>query len=433
MRCILLILDGLGDKGQPCLNGKTPLQAAYTPHLDYIAALGMNGLYHSYLQGTAMPSELAHFLMFGYDIGEFPGRGLLEAMGEGIAVSDGEAYVLARIFSVEPEEDMLLLRNESPALDEKSCRTLQKEIKTFQDNAVAIEFIPTGGILGILRLKGEVSAQITDSNPMGEGRPLMEVLPIAGSGERGKAQVTAQVLNKYLRWCYHTLAEHPLNRERVRTGLVPVNAVGTQRAGMKHPILPFSEKWGLNCLSISSGAVYHGFCALLGIEHDRGAELADPEEDLRRRLQMAKEATDFDLIHVHTKVPDEASHTKNPLHKKSVIESLDRALDYALDEIIPDDDLLFVVTSDHSTPSAGAMIHSGETVPLTMLGKYTRKDDVGSFNEVSCAAGSLGMVRGKELMYLILNFLDRGKLWGTMDSPVNQPFSPGKYKALRIT
>jgi len=38
----------------------------------------------------------------------------------------------------------------------------------------------------------------------------------------------------------------------------------------------------------------------------------------------------------------------------------------------------------------------------------------------------------KELMYLILNFLDRGKLWGLMDSPVNQPFFPGNYKPLLI-
>jgi 2,3-bisphosphoglycerate-independent phosphoglycerate mutase len=66
------------------------------------------------------------------------------------------------------------------------------------------------------------------------------------------------------------------------------------------------------------------------------------------------------------------------------------------------------------------------------VGKYARRDAVNSFDEVSCASGGLGQVRGKELMYLILNMLDRGKLWGTMDSPVNQPFVPGKYKALRI-
>ena len=35
-------------------------------------------------------------------------------------------------------------------------------------------------------------------------------------------------------------------------------------------------------------------------------------------------------------------------------------------------------------------------------------------------------------MYLVLNFLDRGKLWGLMDSPDDQPFTPGRYTPLLV-
>ena len=173
-------------------------------------------------------------------------------------------------------------------------------------------------------------------------------------------------------------------------------------------------------------------CSLLTIDVQKVKQIENPEEDLRERLKRAKAATEYDFIHVHTKAPDQAAHTKDPQHKKATIESLDRALAYAIDEITTDETILFVITADHSTASTGRMIHSGETVPLTMVGKYTRRDDVRTFNEVSCAGGALGPVRGKELMYLILNFLDRGKLWGLMDSPVNQPFSPGNYKPLLL-
>jgi hypothetical protein len=41
MRCILLILDGLGDHGHAAFGGQTPLQMADTPNLDRLAALGM--------------------------------------------------------------------------------------------------------------------------------------------------------------------------------------------------------------------------------------------------------------------------------------------------------------------------------------------------------------------------------------------------------
>ena len=35
-------------------------------------------------------------------------------------------------------------------------------------------------------------------------------------------------------------------------------------------------------------------------------------------------------------------------------------------------------------------------------------------------------------MHLILNFLDRGELFGLMDSPVDQPFSPGPATPLIV-
>ncbi|OPY88913.1 MAG: cofactor-independent phosphoglycerate mutase [Syntrophus sp. PtaU1.Bin208] len=115
-----------------------------------------------------------------------------------------------------------------------------------------------------------------------------------------------------------------------------------------------------------------------------------------------------------------------------MIEAVDTALDYALKEIVPDEDVLFIVTADHSTAASGTMIHTGESVPLVMTGRYVRRDEVRKFDEVSCASGGLSLVRGKELMYLVLNFLDRGKLWGLMDSPDDQPFSPGRFTPLLV-
>jgi 2,3-bisphosphoglycerate-independent phosphoglycerate mutase len=131
-------------------------------------------------------------------------------------------------------------------------------------------------------------------------------------------------------------------------------------------------------------------------------------------------------------MPDEAGHTKNPWYKKEVIEAIDRAMSVAVNEIITDREVLLIVTADHSTASSGTMIHTGETVPLTMIGKYVRRDKVGEFNEITCPRGGFGIVRGKELMYLILNFLDRAKMQGLMDTPIDQPYYPGNYKPLTL-
>ena len=432
MRCILVVLDGLGDRGVAAFGGKTPLQEARTPNLDRLAALGMNGLLHPWRLGMALPSEMAHFLLFGYDRQDFPGRGYIEALGENLQIGAGDIALLARIFSVREDRGRLILEVEDPKVDPETCLALQEDIRHFRHEDLELEFIPTKGIRGIVCIRGEAAAEITDSNPIYEGRPLMEVLPFATHRESVPARNTAAALNRYLTWCYHRLSAHPLNDQRLRLGLPPINAVATQRPGRFKPVQPFPEKWGLRSLAITSGVLYNGLSRYLGMARHPVTDTDRPGEDLRQRLELAASATDFDFIYVHTKAPDEAAHTKDPRIKRAVLEDLDQAFAFALKVIVTDPDTLLVITADHSTNSAGLMIHSGESVPLCMIGRYTRRDAVKRLDEVSCAGGALGTVRGRELMYLVLNFLDRGKLHGLMDSPWDQPFFPGKYKPLTI-
>ncbi len=430
MRCILVILDGLGDRGQDCFEGKTPLYAAYTPHLDYLASMGTNGLYHTMLQGVPMSSETAHFIIFGYDLQEFPGRGYIEAKGKGIPVHERDAALLGHLCCVEHRQGSLTLKWGRPDVSYEEAQELQKTIESFDSGAISIRFLSYHGIDGFLVMSGEVSDAITDSDPIYEGRPVAEVVP-TGQAQAGSSK-TAAALNAYLRQCYDRLSVHPVNKDRMARNLPPVNALVTQRAGRHRRLLPFSEKWGLRGLSISSGAIYWGLCEELGMDVKKVRDTGNIEEDLKYRLRLAKDAGGYELIHVHTKMPDEAGHAKNPWYKKEVIEAIDRAMSVAVNEIIPDREVLLVVTADHSTASSGSMIHTGETVPLTMVGKYVRRDEVGYFNEIACAKGSLSTMRGRELMHMILNFLDRAKMQGLMDTPVDQPYYPGKYKPLIV-
>ena len=158
------------------------------------------------------------------------------------------------------------------------------------------------------------------------------------------------------------------------------------------------------------------------------SDLENPEEEIAARLQQAREALKAcDFVHVHTKAPDEAAHRRDPQLKKTVIEALDRGIAREIGPFLNDPEMLVIVTSDHSTPSEGTLVHSGEPVPVVMRGCGVRRDRVETFDEVSAACGALGMMRGKEMMYLILNYLDRAKLAGTMYSERDQPFWPGEY------
>jgi 2,3-bisphosphoglycerate-independent phosphoglycerate mutase len=282
-------------------------------------------------------------------------------------------------------------------------------------------------------LTGPVSPYVTDTDPMREGHPLIEVQPWRSFAEDISAQKTAHALKQYLIWCYKQLTNHAVNQSRELRGVAPINAVVTQRPGRSRPLPPFESRWGLRGLSISSGPVYWGLCTLLGMDILKARETGDIGNDLAERLKLAKERLkEYEFIHVHTKAPDTAAHTKDPLVKKAAIEALDRGLGEALDPLLKDPEVLIVVTSDHSTPSAGPLIHSGEPVPIVVVGEGVRRDAIGHFDEIHCAGGALGLVRGKEFMHLLLNYLDRAKLRGIMDTPDDQAFWPGDAKPFRL-
>ncbi|HEV3472464.1 MAG TPA: cofactor-independent phosphoglycerate mutase, partial [Actinomycetota bacterium] len=79
-KLLYVILDGLGDDALDALGGKTPLEAANTPHLDSLAARGKNGYVTTVGEGIAPESDIAVFAILGYDPHEHhTGRGPIEA------------------------------------------------------------------------------------------------------------------------------------------------------------------------------------------------------------------------------------------------------------------------------------------------------------------------------------------------------------------
>jgi len=327
---------------------------------------------------------------------------------------------LAKILSVKRRGPYLIVEEEDPPADEDTARTLVEALPTMEAEGLKLRFVRTKGLRGILLIGERASPHLTDSNPLYPGRPLLEVRPLEGK-EDGDTLRTCRVLNAYLREAFFRLSSHPLNLERLRLGLLPLNALATQRPGRRRDLQPFPQRWGLRALSISSGPLYWGLAEVLGMDCLKVGDTGDPAEDLKERLRLAVEASEYDFVHVHTKVPDEVSHTKDPWRKREAIEALDKAFE-AVEDL---EDLLLVVTSDHSTPSSGLMIHSGEPVPLLMVGRGVRRDGVERFDEVHCARGGLGFLRGKELMYSVLDLMDRAKLWTLRDHPLDLPYYPG--------
>lgn len=434
MKVILVLLDGLGDRSCDECGLQTPLAAAVTPNLDRIASMGANGLFHASFPGECLPSETAHYLMFGYDRAFFPGRGLLEAAGEELGIEDTDVAVLAHLAGVDFDENgfprLLQGRDEVPGSRE-DLHCLYNLLARYDVHGLSFELHHTGRNDGVLLIRGGASPDISDSDPVLKGAVLGRIMPVSGSLEPARAAKTAEALNSYLSWCYGRLAESGKKPGAKGEKRGPKFLV-TQRAGRRVRQEPFSQKWGFMPLMLASGAVYKGLASELGFDFKRVKDTSSPGADLAQRIDAALADDSHDFIHVHTKVPDEQSHKAGPDAKRAAIEALDKGFENLSGAVAGRKDLLVVVTADHSTPSCSDMVHSGETVPLIMAGGAVRRDKVRRFDEISAAAGSLGCLLGGQLMYMILNSADRSILSGLRLGAVPRPYMPRDYPGFKI-
>lgn len=429
-KCVLILLDGLGDRALADLDHQTPLQAAQTPCLDQLASLGSTGLYHADKIGRPLPSENAHFALFGYPKNEFPGRGPLEALGTDVPLGENDVAMLAHFTSMlQTLEGELILRYDRICGTPEEIDALYSTVANFEQDGIRINLHQTGGMFSVLTMHGDVSPYITDSNPMVEGRMISAILPLASHANDSATIRTARVLTNYLRQAHTHLSRAKVNETRSRQKLPAINGLVTQRAGRLCPRTPMGERYGLRALSIASGVMYKGMAKFLGMDFHHMKDTRDPGLDLTKRIEFATNALDkYDFIHVHTKAPDHAAHTKRPYAKVKAIESLDQGLAESIRPLLYDDNVLLVVTADHSTPSGGSLIHSGEPVPLMFVGDNVRRDTVDRFDEIHVAAGALSSMRGDELMHMILNYTDRARLAGIHDCPQAREFWPGDYR-----
>ena len=429
MKIILLLLDGIGDRSYKTLGSLTPLQAAATPNLDKLAALGSNGLFHASLSGQCLPSETAHYLLLGYRLSEFPGRGLLEAVGEGVPFENDDVLVLAHLAGIERMEGKPVLIHGRDHIEGSpgEIGELIGAITPFETDGILFQLHQTRRNDAVLVMRGQVSPFVSDSDPILPGRPIAAVRPLSGNPECEAAAGTAEALNTYLAYCHRLLSRHEMNQKKIQEGKPAGNFLVTQRSGRRIQTESFHERWGLRGMVVASVSVYAGIAHELGLDFVHVKDTEDAGKDLGERVCLALEDLAHDFIHVHTKIPDEASHKGDPEKKRDAISRLDRGLAGLVEVMKNAKDILLVVMADHSTPSRSLLIHSGEPVPLCFVGECVRRDAVHRYDEVSCSQGCLGFLKGEELMHMILNYSDRSSLFGHCLGPVQRPYMPLDY------
>lgn len=399
---LVVILDGLGDRPWPVLGGRTPVSAAATPNLDAVAAAGTTGILHSAGRGRAPGTELAHFVLFGYEERSFPGRAVFEAAGAGIELRPGQVALHAILATVARQADSTLrITQRYPHGDDALTRELFASVAHFELDGVTVTLHHTKGEQAIITLDGDVSADVTDTDPHNNQWLAGTVQPLRDASDPAAAERTARVLTAYLRHSYRRFAETASGAAADESPFLLLKWVGRRM-----PLADFATHTGMRGCVISSAGVLQGLSAELGLEHRWQPTLPDLAEDMRSRLRAGRDvlAEGIDFALVHTKAPDEAGHAKDPALKRDAIAAIDAGLaGLANREGLPPGTIV-VVTGDHGTPAGTTLIHSGDPVPLAVLTDAAAPDSVTSFDEMSCSAGALGHVNGAGFMPMLLGW-----------------------------
>lgn len=426
----MIIFDGLGDRPAPSLAGMTPLEAATTPHLDRFARESITGLMHAKQPGYPLGSPLALHLMFGYPEPEFPDRGPLLAIARGVSQGPNEVAMAARFAVSDSEPGRLMLRERFVRDREETCRSLASAVAEFATDGIRFRYQYTGRGDGLLFVSGTgVSHEITDSDPLGLDLPVLRVHARSDAHDRPAAERTAAALNAYLRWSHGVLRAHPSNAG------VPaaIDAMITKWAGPAPSLERFEERWGMRAASLPDEEVVTGLMCELGFHIEQVPD-DGPEPALRARLARAQELfrDGFEFVHLHVKYPDPIAHRQEPAAVRDAIAGLDRAMAWYWEVLAADEDLLTVLTADHTTPStwrgwpSGRFNdqHGGEPAPLAIRGGNVRVDAVATFAERAMAGGGLGLVTGPDFMPVVLNAAERTNMWEMRPTPVHRLFRP---------
>jgi len=406
MRIGYVLLDGCGDRPNPRLNYATPLEAAYTPFLDRIASKSKLGSVTTVGKGIAPESDIAVFNMLGYSFEKgYPGRGVVEAVGSGLEVRDGDLALRANLASVKGKR--IVDRRAGRNLTQDEAEALASEVNRVKLNDASFEFRATISYRGVLviRARGRLSAEISNTDPAyarvgGFGaakktsgsETILSCIPEARTEAATRA---AKLVNEFTIKSLEVLEASEVNKERLRQGKLPANCILLRDAGDHVPKLPsFEEKYRMGGTALVEMPAEVGIAKILGMK----MIIVKDRHDMKEKASLfSTELTDGHVVYVHIKGPDEFGHDGDAEGKKRSIESIDR--DFFSVAVRHLGEARLAVSCDHATPCTLKM-HSADPVPLLISGDS--KGEGKRFTERNSRSGSLGNLKGKDVLTTVL-------------------------------
>jgi 2,3-bisphosphoglycerate-independent phosphoglycerate mutase len=398
MKYIVVLGDGMADRPIQELGGRTPLQAAKKPNMDYIAAKGRCGLLRTLSDGFPLGSDVANLSILGYDPREYysGGRGPLEAASQGIKL--GKCDIALRCNLVAEEGGVLTDHGGGHVESIEAAELMAAASKAFGKKGV--EFYPGVGYRNLLVLRGKYSTDMSLTPPHDiVGQRIDAHLPNQTS-DAGKE--TAALLSQIMLSSRSILGAHPVNEKRRTAGKPAANMLWFWGAGRRLELPKFKKKFGVSGALISAVDLLRGIAIYLGLEViDVPGATGYYDTNYEGKADAAVAAlSKHDFVYVHVEATDEAGHEGSVQRKVAAIEALDKRLIGRILNSLEGTKFSIAVLPDHATP-VSVRTHTTDPVPFAIYSPQKEGDSVCVYDEASAARGSYGLRDGKEFMELL--------------------------------
>ncbi len=389
---VIIVPDGAADEPLEEFGGKTPLEAAETPNMDWISTAGRQGLVRTVPEGCEPGSDVAQMSLLGYDpLRYYSGRAPIEAAARGIRLGPDDWVFRCNLVTI--ADGAMADHSAGHISTEEAGRLIEELQSRVTDEGICLH----AGISyrHLLVFKG-MEFDVRTYPPHDHiGKPVDKILP------RGKG---ADRLIQLMNLSQQLFAGHEINKVRQDLGENQVSSIWLWGQGRQARLDSFRKRFGLTGAAITAVDLVRGLAKLVGfdlIEVPGATGFTDTNYEGKGLATVAALA-DYDLVFVHVEAPDEASHEGDAVAKKTAIEQVDKYIvGPALQALEGYESWRVLVLPDHPTPVHNGA-HSAAPVPFAMAGTGVTGILHLGFSEANAAQSGFRIEKGCEMMEYFL-------------------------------
>ena len=393
MKYAIVLPDGAADEPVDELDGRTPLEAAKTPNIDWIATNGRQGRVVTVPKGFPPGSDVATLTLFGYDPRtDYTGRAPLEAAARGIEVRPGELVFRCNLVTI---TDGAMEDFTAGHISQREAERLVADLNQHLGDK-GCQF--HGGVsyrnLMVVSDAAGVDPQCTPPHDIPD-KPVAEHLPRGPGADRVKG---------IMERARAILADHDVNLVRRDLGENPATDIWLWGQGKPATLQSFADRFGVSGAVIAAVDLTRGIARVLGMEvlEVPGATGYLDTNYVGKGSAAVAALDSFDLVIVHIEAPDEAGHQGDVGEKVVAIERIDEHVVGPLLEVLRGHDRWkIMIAPDHPTP-VGKRVHTPEPPPFCMAGHAVQTVMNRPFSERTAAVSDLQVNPGHELMEYFL-------------------------------